>query len=164
MEKFTERPAVGTRVTLRKVRGDVWCSQFDGQSGVVVGETASTEGVYVQFGNGQRDCGEWSSLTPETPTAPLPEITLNGVRYVLAPEQEPEKAEEQREPKRGEIWRDLSGSEGFVLIVNGVRCLYVWLNSGTDGYHPLESFSTSGIFTFAYPSLAAAIEAGETFT
>lgn len=102
-------------------------------------------------------------ITEQSTTAqPAPEITLNGHRYVLAPEQA-EAEEEKREPKRGEIWRDLSGSGGFVLVVDGADCPYVWLNDGTDGYHPLENFSKSGVFAYAYPSLAAAIEAGETF-
>lgn len=169
MEKFTEKPAVGTRVTLRKVYGDFWNPSYSGESGVVIEHYEDDRYAGVRFDDGSGDYGAWTSLEPEAAPAvaatpePAPEITLNGHRYVLAPEQEPEKVEEKREPKQGEIWRDLSGSGGFVLVVDGADCPYVWLNDGTDGYHPLENFSKSGVFAYAYPSLAAAIKAGETF-
>ncbi|WP_192826000.1 hypothetical protein, partial [Deinococcus wulumuqiensis] len=115
MEKFTEKPAVGTRVTLRKVAGDAWYSYYSGKSGAVVGSYGITgECVLVRFDDGGKDYGQWTSLEPEATPAvaaapePAPEVTLNGHRYVLAPEQA-EAKEEKREPDCGEIWRMSDG-------------------------------------------------------
>lgn len=111
-------------------------------------------------------------ITEQAPTAPLPEITLNGVRYVLAPEQEPEKAEEEREPECGEIWRMSDGrlvaigqdhdrdTELRAVVLNPRNRGVIISQSGADADRQLKG----GKLTFAYPSLAAAVEAGETFT
>lgn len=97
-------------------------------------------------------------LTPET-TAPMTELTINGHRYVLAPEQEPEKAEEKREPKRGEIWRD--GSVLYLITQARGHSTAHTLKHGQ--IYDWDSPFGGSPFDYAYPSLAAAIEAGETF-
>lgn len=90
-------------------------------------------------------------------TAPS-EITIGGVRYTLTPVQEAEAAPE-REPKRGEIWRNQA--DNYVLISedsdneNDPRITEL---TGDDvGRSYFEWHST---LTFAFPDLRAAIAAG----
>jgi len=98
-------------------------------------------------------------ITEQSTTAqPAAEITLNGHRYVLAPEQEPEKVEEKQEPKVGEIWR-FDDQAGTLMQVTEVG--YYWPHDGQRGMFDKDEITAH--FTFAYPSLAAAIEAGEKF-
>lgn len=162
MEKFTERPAVGTRVTLRKVFGDVWLGSHDGESGVVI-SGGGVSSAYVLFDDRKVDSGAWTSLEPEVTPAiavtpePAPEVIIDGVRYVPAPEQEPEKVEEKREPKQGEIWRFRmhTGRDNLWLIGDAGCVMVAGNNPGQIAirFNPAEEF--------AYPSLAAAAEAGE---
>lgn len=165
MEKFTEKPAVGTRVTLRKVYGDLWNPSYSGESGVVIEHYEDDRYAGVRFDDGSGDYGLWTSLEPEATPAvattpePAPEVIINGVRYVPAPEQA-EAKEEKREPKRGEIWRLKDGE--LCLITDETR---------PEGRTVVRLSKISGLLTythrsfesFAYPSLADAIEAGETF-
>lgn len=166
MEKFTEKPAVGARVTLRKAYGDLWNPSYSGESGVVIEHHEDDRYAGVRFDDGSKDYGLWTSLEPEATPAvaatpePAPEITLNGHRYVLAPEQA-EAKEEKREPRRGEIWR--SAQDGLCLIGGDTDedgDPYVTVLQGSDGYYGPELLDQ---MTYVYPSLAAAIQSGETF-
>ena len=182
MEKFTEKPAVGTRVTLRKVDGDVWYFSRNGKSGEVTEHHEDDRYAGVRFDDGDEDYGQWTSLEPEAapavaaPAQPAPEVTLNGHRYVLAPEQA-EAKEEKREPQAGEVWRCVSGKHTgrfngdlYHVITYEANRLedkrFVALGSrnGIGGGIWLTSSLVDGdVFEFAYPSLADAIEAGEKF-
>ena len=147
MEK---RIAVGTKVR-----------HVDGRVGTVKRDDGSSLQYLVRWDDaneGTRWCTaeELTPLTPET-TAPLPELTINGHRYVLAPEQA-EAKEEAREPKMGEIWR-FDSQAGTLMQVTETG--YYWPHDGQRGMFDKDEITTH--FTFAYPSLAAAIKAGETF-
>ena len=155
-QNFTERPAIGTRVTLPEEIGDTaWYRHNAGKSGVVYDHRHDGETVRVRFDDGEEDFGFWTALTPEV-TSPAPEITLNGHRYVLAETPTPEVKEEQRQPKRGEVWRD-TDDYSYVLITGNFDedndPEGVIVSSGPDtGW---VSFIRRTALEFAYPSLAA---------
>lgn len=134
----------------------------DGHVGTVVRDDMSSLPYLVQWDDANKGAdwctaGSLTPLTSET-TAPLPEVIINGVRYVPAPEQA-EAKEEKREPKEGEIWRR-KNSTALILIVDEGR--NVVLRSACLGGCRTHTELTYH-YEFAYPSLAAAIEAGETF-
>ena len=159
---FTERPAIGTRVTLSEEIGDTaWYRRNAGKSGVVYDYRDGGGTVRVRFDDGEEDFGSWTVLTPEV-TSPAPEITLNGHRYVLAETPAPEVKEERHEPKQGEIWGD--GPDDLYLVSRigegtGYLCA---IHLGSANRYSAKEICGDDM-TFAYPSLAAAIEAGEKF-
>lgn len=102
-----------------------------------------------------------------TPTHPQT-ITLDGVTYTLTPVQEAPVVEEEREPKQGEVWRNIRGELCFIVKD------YTYLSEPQNKFRPVslrdadvcglasvmwDSFR-GGEFTYAYPTLAAAIADG----
>lgn len=159
-----EAPKVGDRVTLHSA----WLQIAAGESGVVT-EVRGPFGVRVKFDNGLEDYGFWTDLTPEsTPAVPdqaaPTHIVINGTRYKLTPEPEGETEQKRRTPQAGEIWWDMDGDLMLVFDTDDAETgmpATVYLNGGCSGDMG-HADPNDGDF-FAYPSLAAAIKAGETF-
>ena len=63
-QRFESKPEVGTRVVLRKVKGDLWNGAVDGRSGVVIAQRIDGNAL-VRFDNRRHDFGPWTSLVPE---------------------------------------------------------------------------------------------------
>lgn len=161
-QNFTERPAIGTRVTLPEaIEGAAWCRRSAGKSGVIYDYRADRVTVGVRFDDGEQDFGFWATLKPEV-TSPALEITLNGHRYVLAGTPTPEPKEERREPKQGEIWRDGPRALYLVSRIGEGKGYLCAIHLRSANRYSATDFCCDGM-TFAYPSLAAAIEAGEKF-
>lgn len=172
-----EAPKVGDRVTLPadyRDGGIIWYVKLAGTSGRVTDVNGLA--ARVEFDNGRIDSGDWRFLAPEsTPTAPdqaaPTHIVIEGVRYKLTPEPEA-PAEEKKEPKVGELWWDCSNNLFLIARVgtSQAQAVHLWKSLAQRhwgdpvGYKDgaMTGRDVSG-WTFAYPSLAAAIKAGEKF-
>lgn len=139
-----------------------------------VGETGVIEDVLGDDKYGVRlDRGDWDSayetdlqlITPAAPQQAAPtHIVIEGVRYKLTPEPEGEPEQKRRTPQAGEVWWDMDGDLMLVLDTDDAETgmpATVYLNGGCSGDMG-HADPNDGDF-FAYPSLAAAIKAGETF-
>ena len=164
-----EAPKVGDRVTLPAdyKGGSIWYVELAGTSGRIThvnGLAAS-----VEFDNGRMDNGDWRYLAPEsTPTAHDKDASthtvIEGVRYKVTPEPEAPAEEKRRMFWAGEVWGDVDGDLMLVLDTDDAETgmpATVYLNGGCSGDMG-HADPNDGDF-FAYPSLAAAIKAGETF-
>lgn len=171
-----EAPKVGDRVRLPAdyKGGSIWYVELAGTSGRVTHVNGLA--ANVEFDNGKTDYVYWTALIPESaPTVPdqaaPTHIVIEGVRYKLTPEPEA-PAEEKKEARVGEVWRDCFSNLLLIARVgtSQAQAVHLWKSradrhwGGPVGYEDgaMVGHDVSD-WTFAYPSLAAAIKAGEKF-